>query len=228
MLQRISEYSTFFSEFRRTFDTTGAVAPSGPGLARALARPLSQHRSPTRILEVGPGTGAVTREIVRYVEPDDRLDIVELNDRFVEVLQGRFASEPDFQKVAAQTEILHMAVQDLPADASYDYIVCGLPFNNFPAGLVRIIVRRLLRFLRPGGTLSFFEYLGIRRVKMLLTSKDERRRIAQVGCVLQHFLRQYECDKNTVFLNLPPAIAHHLRVDQPRDKEDLPHDAVDD
>jgi len=228
MHQRISEYTTFFSEFRRTFSTTGAVAPSGRVLARALVGPLSRHQCPARILEVGPGTGAVTREIVRHVEPDDRLDIVELNDRFVEMLRHRFASEPDFRKVASQTEILHMAVQDLPADGSYDYIVCGLPFNNFSADLVRSIFRRLLLFLRPGGTLSFFEYLAIRRLKTLLTSGRERRRIAQVGGILQRYLRRHECDRNTVYLNLPPAIAHHLCAEELHSKAGLPHDAVDD
>lgn len=226
MHQRISEFTTFFGEFRRTYDTTGAVAPSGRGLARALVEPLSRHQFPARILEVGPGTGAVTREIVRYVGPDDRLDIVELNDRFVDMLRDRFVAEPDFQKVAAQSEIFHMAVQDLPADASYDYIVCGLPFNNFSADLVKNIFRRLLLFLGPGGTLSFFEYLAIRRLKTLVTSGTERRRIARVGRVLQRFLQRHECDRNTVFLNLPPAIAHHLGAENSHSKTGSPHDAV--
>jgi len=211
MPRRLSEYVTFLSEYRRTFVTTGAIAPSSRGLARALARPLSRHDVAARILEVGPGTGAVTREIVRHVGPEDRLDIVELNDRFVELLRGRFASEPYFQKVAGQTEIFHMPVQDLPAEEPYDYIISGLPLNNFATDLVSSLLHRLMRLLRPGGTLSFFEYLAIRRVKTVVAPKKERRRLALVGRVVNNYLKEYEHDRDTVFLNVPPAVAHHLR-----------------
>lgn len=222
---RLSEYLTFLSEYRRTFVTTGAIAPSSRGLARALARPLSRHDAAARILEVGPGTGAVTREIVRHIGREDRLDIVELNDRFVELMHGRFVSEPDFQKVADQTEIFHMPVQDLPAEEPYDYIVSGLPLNNFPVELVSSILHRLMRLLRPGGTLSFFEYLAIRRVKTVVSPKKERRRLALVGRVVGNYLREYEREHDIVFMNLPPAVAHHLRNGDPTNTG-TSHDAV--
>lgn len=216
---------TFLNEYRRTFVTTGAIAPSSRSLARALSRPLSRHDVPARILEVGPGTGAVTREIVRHVGPEDRLDIVELNERFVELMRGRFASEPDFQKVAGQTEIFHMPVQDLPAEEPYDYIISGLPLNNFPPDLVSSILRRLMRLLRLGGTLSFFEYLAIRRVKTVVSSRKERRRLARVGRVVGNYLREYEREHDIVFLNIPPAVAHHLRNGAPTNAG-TSHDAV--
>lgn len=212
---RLSEYATFLSEYRRTFVTTGAIAPSSRGLARALARPLSRHDVSARILEVGPGTGAVTREIVRHVGPEDRLDIVELNERFVELMRGRFASEPDFQKVADQTEIFYMPVQDLPVEEPYDYIISGLPLNNFPPDLVSSILHRLIRLLRPGGTLSFFEYLAIRRVKTVVSPRKERQRLARVGRIVGNYLQEYEREHNIVFLNIPPAVAHHLRNGAP-------------
>ncbi len=211
MPKPLSDYVTFLSEYRRTFETTGAIAPSSRGLARALSRPLSRHDVAARILEVGPGTGAVTREIVRHVGPGDRLDIVELNERFVDLMRGRFASEPDFQKIADQTEIFHMPVQDLPSEEPYDYIISGLPLNNFPTDLVSSLLRRLMRLLRPGGTLSFFEYLAIRRVKTVVSPRRVRRRLARVGRVVNNYLKEYEHDRDTVFLNLPPAVAHHLR-----------------
>ena len=43
---------------------------------------------------------------------------------------------------------------------SYDTIVCGLPFANFDAPTTEDIFSRLLGALRPGGTLSFFGYVG--------------------------------------------------------------------
>jgi phospholipid N-methyltransferase len=210
MKSQISDYSTFFREFRETFDTTGALAPSGRGLAKALCLSVRNHTHPVRILEVGAGTGAVTQELVRHVAPGDRLDIVELNDRFVDVLHRRFENELRFRQVVGQTEIFHTAIQDLQVDEPYDHIVCGVPFNNFSTELVKSIFRRMLELLRPGGTLSFFEYLWIRRLKMIVASPEERRRIARVGCVLKKYIDRYEQGHNRVLLNVPPAVAHHL------------------
>lgn len=212
MIRRISEYSTFFREFRRTFDTTGALAPSGRFLARALARPLREHSGgPMRILEVGPGTGAVTQEIVRHVRPNDRLHIVELNDRFVSLLRRRFEVEPGFRQVAEQTSIFHAPVQELKADEPYDYIVCGLPFNNFPPELVESILRHLIGILQPGGCMTFFEYLWVRPFKKLVASREKRRRVVEVGGVLRRYLAQYERAHDNVYLNVLPAVTHYLR-----------------
>ena len=216
MIKRISEYSTFIREFGRTFDTTGALVPSGRFLARALARPLRQHPGgPMRILEVGPGTGAVTQEIIRHVRPEDRLHIVELNERFVSVLRRRFAAEPRFHRVAEQTSIFHAPVQDLKADEPYDYIVCGLPFNNFPADLVESIFGHMFDILRSGGCMTFFEYLWVRPLKRLVASREQRRRVVEVGGVLRRYLARYEQAHDNVYLNVLPAVTHYLRNEPP-------------
>lgn len=55
---------------------TGAIAPSGSRLGRALSRHVaSPDARPRAILEVGPGTGAVTRHIAARLRPGDRLDL---------------------------------------------------------------------------------------------------------------------------------------------------------
>ncbi|HTK76950.1 MAG TPA: hypothetical protein VL371_16910, partial [Gemmataceae bacterium] len=77
-----SDCGTFLKESRRHFRATGALLPSSRFLAKTLAAPLSGARPPYRILEVGPGTGAVTRAIARRMISGDQLDAVELNPRF--------------------------------------------------------------------------------------------------------------------------------------------------
>ncbi len=211
MIKPISDYLTFFGEFRRAFRTTGALAPSGRGLARCVCKPLAQHSGPCRILEVGSGTGAVTREIVRVVDADMQLDLVELNERFVSYLQGRFEREPAFQRVSAQTTIFAQPVEELEAEPVYDFIISGLPFNNFAPEDVKQILRHLVRLLKPNGTLSFFEYLWIRRAKSVFSRHDERRRLGGVGCVVNWFVDRYQIREHKVFSNLPPALVHHLQ-----------------
>ncbi len=61
----LTDHRVFWREFRRNFHTTGAVLPSGRALARALTRYVAAGAAgPRRILEVGPGTGAVTTVLV--------------------------------------------------------------------------------------------------------------------------------------------------------------------
>src|SRR5438128_2412878 len=107
-----AEYGTFWRETRRHFRTTGAVLPSSPFLARALVAPLNHHPSPAKILEVGPGTGAITRAVVRRMRDDDHLDAVELNHKFVEQLRRRVNAEPAFDEHRDRIRVLQSAVQD--------------------------------------------------------------------------------------------------------------------
>ena len=227
-MPKISEYATFFREFRRSFMTTGAVAPSGRMLARALAKPLDRRNGPARVLEVGPGTGAITRELVRHIRNRDVFHLVEVNERFVESLRKRFEREPEFRRVADQSTIYHLPIQELQVAEPYDFIISGLPVNNFSMGLVKSLFRHMLQLLRPGGTLSFYEYLWIRRVKMLVANGHERRRVARVGRVLNRFLDRYEFQCEKVIINMPPAVAHHLRLETSPESPEVTecHDAV--
>ena len=209
----LSDCRLFFSEFRRNFRTTGAVLPSGRRLSAALARFVREGdgQRPRRILEVGPGTGAVTRQIVAALRPDDRLDLVELNDSFVECLRQRFRRDPAFQPAADRSRVLHCPVEDLPAEATYDVIVSGLPLNNFAVDEVRRILDGLAKLAQPGGTLSFFEYIAIRRLKALVAGRAERARLRGIGEVVGRLLGQREVRRDWILPNVPPAWVHHVR-----------------
>src|SRR5271166_5309832 len=99
------ECGGFLREFRRHFLTTGAILPSSRFLARALVKPLRLPRTASRILEVGPGTGSVTREIARRLLPGDRLDAVEINGHFVELLESSLQKDTVFHDCRDQVQI---------------------------------------------------------------------------------------------------------------------------
>ena len=66
--QRWHDHWLFLSHFRKNPRTVGAIAPSSQRLARAMLDGL--HLDPdARVVELGPGTGAVTGEIARRL-PD--------------------------------------------------------------------------------------------------------------------------------------------------------------
>ncbi len=217
---RIKEYAAFLKEFPRSFETTGALAPSSLGLARELSKCLQDRQTPCRILEVGPGTGAVTSELVRHVSPGDDIELVELNERFVEILQRRFENEQHFRDVRDQVKIWTKGVEELSLEKPFDIIICGLPFNGFPTALVKRIFRHMIKLVRPGGELTFFEYLWIRRVKSLAASRFERKRLEGVGLILERHLAKYEFSREIVWTNVPPAVVHRLRIPSPHDSSD--------
>ncbi len=211
MSGKLADYRLFWRQFRENFHTTGAVLPSGRRLARALCSFVPGEHGTRRILEVGPGTGAVTSELTRQLCDHDQLDLVELNPEFVERLRQRFNTEPDFQRVADRSRVLHQSVADLNGEP-YDIIISGLPLNNFSVELVESLLGSLLGLLRPGGTLSFFQYVAVRSAKSLLARGSEKARLQGIGRALDQVLTPYEIRRDGVWLNVPPAWVHHVRV----------------
>jgi phospholipid N-methyltransferase len=229
MHQQWNDYRVFWRQFRDAYPSTGAVLPSGRALARALSRYVREpgevasatgHNgiataSPQtfgrRILEVGPGTGAVTAQIIRDMRPDDRLDLVERNEKFVAHLRERMAATEPFRSAANRIALLHSAVQDLPNDTQYDLIISGLPLNNFSVDSVREIMTKLRQLLAHGGTLSFFEYVAVRRAKALVSGRAERERLTGISRLFHDLLATNEVRRDLVVANVTPAWVHHVR-----------------
>lgn len=212
MSSPVAHHRTFFAEFRRNFHTTGAILPSGRFLARALTRQLTAISSPRRILEAGPGTGPVTAQLLRQIGPSDQVDLVEWNATFVELLQQRFASDSVFLPVAQQCRVIHDKVESFGGVGEYDLIVSGLPLNNFDVPLVEEILKAYRRLLRPGGRLSFFEYVAIRRAKAMMSGENQRNRLRGIDRVLNEFLSGESASREMVWCNMPPAWVHHVQV----------------
>jgi phospholipid N-methyltransferase len=238
MRQRWADYRVFWRQFRDAYNSTGAVLPSGRALARALSRyvrergevhvaeslrsqiragdadsAVSEKRTyvPRRILEVGPGTGAVTAQIIHDMRTGDRLDLVERNDQFVAHLRNRIATAEPFRSAADRITLLHAPVEELPNDRQYDLIISGLPLNNFSVESVRGIMNKFRRLLATGGTLSFFEYVAVRRAKTLVSGRAERERLTGISRLFREVLTTNEVRRDLVVANVTPAWVHHVR-----------------
>jgi phospholipid N-methyltransferase len=209
-MRYLAECGQFFREYRLHGRSTGSLLPSSRFLGQALVSEIRKPRAPGKILEVGPGTGSVTRQLVRYLMPGDRLDAVEINDHFVALLEHRFEHEWAFRSRREQLHLIHAAVEDLPGEATYDFIISGLPLNNFPVTQVREIFNAYDRLLKPGGTLTYYEYVLVRQLKTPFVNRRERWRLAGVGRVVRGYIRSYQVRRQQVFINVPPAIVRHL------------------
>jgi len=213
MLRLLREQLVFLREFGGQFETTGSLVPSSRFLAQAITRFLAQRGdTPVRVLECGPGTGAFTDRIVRQLRPGDQFDLVELNEAFVNVLQKRFATEAHWQAVSDLSNIHQLPLQELGDPAPYDFIISGLPHMNFPPAVVETITDAYFRLLKPGGTLSYFEYMFIRPIKKQAAWGATRQKIHGIDRIMASYLQQHLLCRDNVFLNVPPAWVQHLRV----------------
>ena len=201
----------FLSQAIKQTRNTGAVLPSSRLLAKAMTRSLRDAHGPKRLLEVGPGTGPFTREMLATLRSGDELHIVEINPAFAERL-NTVLLEP-FRKKHPQIRIeLHVhPIQSAPLTDRFDYIVCGLPFNNFPPETVRSIFRRLLELLKPGGELAYFEYAGVRVLKSSLVGERGRKELKSIGALGKVLRKRHQGKRELILGNVPPAVAVTLK-----------------
>lgn len=214
MLRKLSDQIEFFRQFRRRFETTGAIAPSSSGLARSMTRFLAARdpETPVRVLEIGPGTGPVTEKIVRLLQSQDTFDLVELNESFVDLLRTRFSSDPVWKSVAPNCAVHQVPIQDFQAPEAYDFVISGLPLNNFPTDLVRTITDTYFRLLKRGGVLSYFEYMYVRPIRRRMSRGPQQVRIAAIDDILQAHCDRHRIGRDNIWLNIPPAWVQHLKA----------------
>jgi phosphatidylethanolamine/phosphatidyl-N-methylethanolamine N-methyltransferase len=207
----LKDVTLFFSQFTENFTTTGAIAPSSPWLGKAMTHPLSQRSdSPIQVLEVGAGTGAFTRQIVKHLRYGDRFEVYELNARFCEYLKQNLPWE-NFQSMGIRCRLNNADVRDIGRDLQYDYIICGLPFNNFEPELVSEILAVLIDRLAAKGVFSYFEYNLSHEFKSKFLKSKDRQRMLRVGSIVRSFIEQHQFGYCQVWLNLPPAKARYCR-----------------
>jgi phosphatidylethanolamine/phosphatidyl-N-methylethanolamine N-methyltransferase len=213
----LSDTFVFVRQFARTARTTGAIMPSGRALSRALVQHVQPGSpdQPRAVLEVGPGTGAVTRHLVQRLGPKDSLDLVEANAKFADQLAISFERDSRMAEVNGRVRLLRGLVQEHVL-GSYDTIVCGLPFANFPPDQIMAIFRQLLSSLTPNGRLSFFSYSGGEAVCRVAPNQVHSRQ------ALRSAVERNLIERELVMRNLPPAWVYHLAAHPPAQQAPAP------
>jgi phosphatidylethanolamine/phosphatidyl-N-methylethanolamine N-methyltransferase len=129
----------------------GAVLPSSPALSNAIARQIGNPVAGP-VLELGPGTGAITRAILDHGVPPQRLTAVEFDPDMAAELASRY---PGVEVIRGDAFDLAATLGPRPPFAA---IVSGLPLLNFPLALRKAYMEGLVRQLVPGGPIIQFSY----------------------------------------------------------------------
>jgi phosphatidylethanolamine/phosphatidyl-N-methylethanolamine N-methyltransferase len=99
----------FAIEALSDFRTVGAVAPSSRHLARAMLGPLPLERARV-VVELGSGTGVMTRALLDVMPDDATLFAFEINPRFTRYLAST-VSDPRLVLINASAETLGQEIR---------------------------------------------------------------------------------------------------------------------
>jgi phosphatidylethanolamine/phosphatidyl-N-methylethanolamine N-methyltransferase len=131
----------------------GAVMPSSKLLARTMAQYVDVD-SKGPVIELGPGTGAITNALIEHGVDQKRLVLVEYNPGFCALLRDRYPQAKVVQGDAYALRASLDNVLDAPASA----VVSGLPLVTKPM-LTRLkLIRDAFAALAPGAPFVQFTY----------------------------------------------------------------------
>ena len=131
----------------------GAVMPSSKLLARTMAQYVDVD-SKGPVIELGPGTGAITNALIEHGVDQKRLVLVEYNPGFCALLRDRYPQARVVQGDAYALRDSLGEVLEAPASA----VVSGLPLVTKPM-LTRLkLMRDAFMALAPGAPFVQFTY----------------------------------------------------------------------
>ena len=186
---------SIISEFLRAPMTIGAVAASGRPLARAATAPVPAGADVV-VVELGPGTGAMTGPVTERLAGHGRQLAIEVNARLASRLSAR---HPAVEVVHADAAGLGAVLADRGIGHA-DVVVSGLPWAAFGAQQQDHLLDAVTGSLSPDGAFTTFAYVhsrwtpAARRFRRCLEARFDE---VLVG--------------RTVWRNLPPALVYYAR-----------------
>ncbi len=191
----------FFVRFLKNPKGVGALLPSSKALARQIISEIPKETErKIRILEVGPGMGAFTKEIVKKMGENATLDLVEFDGNFVKRLQKKY-------KMTSNVKVYQQCILEHKEWEKYDYIVSGLPLNSFSVEMVRNVFEKFRKLSTGGTKIAYFEYPVCSMIANIFS-----KRARQIVREKDGFFKQHGTSKRTVLRNFPPAQVRYHEV----------------
>jgi phosphatidylethanolamine/phosphatidyl-N-methylethanolamine N-methyltransferase len=150
---RLDDEVRFISSWLQSPLKTGAVSPSSPALAKAMANSIDLE-IPGPIVELGPGTGPVTEAILSRGISPSRLYAIEFNSGFCKHVKKRF---PSINVVQGDGYALTDTLSDIIKEP-LAAIVSSLPLMTRPMPVRLKTLVSALKLLKPGAPFIQFTY----------------------------------------------------------------------
>lgn len=197
----------FFLHFLRDPKSVGALVPLSQCVAERLLKPLKNRREnkPWKILEVGAGTGSITRPLLSMMEKEDSLDIVEIDQSCCGILQNKFGGDP-------RLKIQCMSILDWHPAFRYDFVVSTLPMNSFSADFVKKILEHYQQLSKEEGVCTYVEYMGLHQLSVVFSKGKSRKLLQTRRQILTQFHERRLVEKNKIFLNFLPCYVYQMKL----------------
>ena len=189
--------ATFAAQALADFQSTASIVPSSRFLAQAMVSPLRASQAKT-IVELGPGTGSMTRELLRCMAPDARLIAFDVNPSFVEYLRKNI-HDPRLTVLERGAETAPQALRELGIESA-DAALSSLGLSLLPEPLCEQIIDGLRRLLTPDAVFTQFQYIS--RVRMV----DGRPVYFDASDLIRRYFPVIE--RRTIVRNIPPAFVY--------------------
>lgn len=148
----MADFMMFFRRFISEPGRIGSIMPSSRFLCEQMLKHVAWD-SIRLIVELGPGTGVFTAEILARKREHTHFLVVERDDHFRQILRERYPQlmiGKDAAKLATYIEEKQLPLADV--------IISGLPFANFPREVRTAILDNVYAALAPGGKFVAFQY----------------------------------------------------------------------
>jgi phosphatidylserine decarboxylase len=170
---------------------------------------------PSKILELGPGTGSVTKYILRSMGFGDSLATCEINERFMEALKENLEDDPYYDTHRARVSFHCCPMQQLPETQKYDLIVCAIPFLNFDLPLVKELFTKISALSHKNTAMTYYEYIGLRSIGTQFSGRSRRRRMRELDEFIVKVQGSHLQTRTNVWLNVLPIKVYQLnKLDQ--------------
>jgi phosphatidylethanolamine/phosphatidyl-N-methylethanolamine N-methyltransferase len=145
----------FWRQYLRRPLGIGAIAPSSSHLARAMVEAL-RPTSDEVVVELGPGTGVFTRQLLKSGVAPDRLVLIEFDRQFAEHLRNAC---PGITVIEGDARRLPALLASC-GHARVPKVLSGLPLRSMALSIREEIGKAIWDTLAPGGTLVQFTYFN--------------------------------------------------------------------
>lgn len=154
-LENFASLAVFCSEFIARPRAIGALMPSSSWLARRIAEQVPPG-STGYVVELGAGTGAITRALEATLDDPDRLVCVESSPALAAWLHRR---HPDVHVIEGDAARLGELLRTrLGADSHVSHVVSSLPLRSLDPVVVDTISREVELALPDNGRYIQFTY----------------------------------------------------------------------
>jgi len=183
---------TIFGQFFTKPMTTGAICASSPELSKLITEGIGVENA-SCVVELGPGTGAVTGFIAKAISDKTKFFAVELNRDMYVAIKHRFPNVKVYNDCASNLPEL-LAKEGF---AHADSIISGLPWASFPDELQEDILSAIVKALPVGGSFATFAYL---QGTLLPAGRNFKKRLKR------HFSKVEK--SKVIWFNIPPAFVY--------------------